>query len=67
MTYRFRLALSNDEWAKLRGEAARVNTSGAQLIERILQDVCAALPMPQPEPVPEPPPDFDSEELVSIE
>lgn len=59
--YRVTLALSNDEWAKLRAEAARNRQTGARLIENILVDVCRALPAPSPEPVPEPPPAEESE------
>lgn len=60
--YRVTLALSNDEWAKLRLEAQRTKTTGTRLIENILVDVCRALPAPPPEPIPEPPPPDEGEE-----
>lgn len=65
--YRVTLALSNDEWAKLRMEAQRAKVTGARLIENILVDVCRALPAPPPEPIPEPPPpdEGEGEEVVS--
>lgn len=65
-TYRCRLALTNDEWARLRAEAARNNVSGERLIEQILQDVCAALPAPAAEVVAEEPPPEAYQDMVEI-
>lgn len=64
--YRVTLALSNDEWAKLRLEAERTKTTGTRLIENVLVDVCRALPAPPVEPIPEPPPreEDEHEEVV---
>lgn len=65
--YRVTLALSNDEWAKLKAEAERNKQTGTRLIENILVDVCRALPAPPPEPIPEPAPPEEDDELVNVE
>lgn len=64
-TYRVSLALSNDQWAKLKAEARRTNFTGAALIERILADVCRVLPEPEPEPLPVDTADADDQEAQS--
>lgn len=65
--YRVTIALSNDEWAKLKAEAERNGQTGTRLIENILVDVCSVLPAPSPEPVPEPPPPDEGDELEQVE
>lgn len=65
-TYRTRIALSNEEWAKLYWEAQRTKVTGQRLIENILVDVCRALPAPPPVEAEEPPPpdEGEAEEVV---
>lgn len=65
-TYRVRLALTNDEWARLKAEAARTKLDGTRLIERILQDVCQALPAVHVDPTLEDPGPEDGEDMVEM-